>query len=119
MFSIAAFAFLKVGGKPAGIVLWELFGTTNQLLGALALMTVTVWLARLKRTTRPVLIPMALMFVMTLTAMVTKIRQFWEQEAWLVFSFGVLLLALAIWLAVEGMLSLWRVGRERRAAVVS
>ncbi len=119
VFSIAAFAFLKVGGKPAGIVLWELFGTTNQLLGALALMTVTVWLARLKRTTRPVLIPMALMFVMTLTAMVTKIRQFWEQEAWLVFSFGVLLLALAIWLAVEGMLSLWRVGRERRAAVVS
>ena len=111
--SIAVFAFLKVGGKPAGIVLWELFGTTNQLLGGLALLTVTVWLAKLRRPTRPVLIPMGFMFLMTLVAMVTKIRQFAEQEAWFVFGFGVLLLVLAIWLVTEGMLSLWRLNRDR------
>jgi len=113
--SIAAFAFLRIAGKPAGIVLWELFGTTNQLLGALALMTVSVWLARLRRPTRPVLVPMGLMFAMTLTAMVTKIREFWAQEAWLVFSFGILLLVLALWLATEGLISLWRIAQEREA----
>ena len=111
--SIMVFAFLKVGGRPAGIVLWELFGTTNQLLGGLALLTVSVWLARLKRPTRPVLVPMAFMFAMTLTAMVTKIRQFWDQEAWFVFGFGLLLLALALWLVTEGMISLWRIARDR------
>jgi carbon starvation protein len=113
--SIAAFAFLRIGGRPAGIVLWELFGTTNQLLGALALMTVTVWLARLRRPTRPVLIPMIFMFAMTLTAMVAKIRDFHAQEAWPVFGFGLVLLALAVWLAVEGIVSLWRVTRGRDA----
>ncbi|GJM44791.1 MAG: carbon starvation protein A [Gemmatimonadota bacterium] len=116
--SIAAFAFLKIGGKPAGIVLWELFGTTNQLLGGLALLTVTVWLARNRRPTRPVILPMAFMFVMTLVAMVTKIRQFWTQEAWFVFTFAVVLLGLAAWLAAEGLAALWRVWRGAEAPVV-
>ena len=29
--AIALFAFYKVDGKPAGLALWALFGTTNQL----------------------------------------------------------------------------------------
>jgi carbon starvation protein len=115
--SIAVFAMMRIGGKPAGIVLWELFGTTNQLLGGLALLTVTVWLARLKRPTRPVLLPMGFMFLMTITAMLTKIRQFWVQEAWFVLAFGVALLVLAVWLAAEGLISLWQVSRERAAEI--
>lgn len=113
--SIAAFAFLKVGGKPAGIVLWELFGTTNQLLGGLALLTVSVALARLARPVRPVLLPMAFLFAMTLLAMGWKIVQFAQQGAWLVLGFALGLLVLAIWLAVEGITSLWRIRRERVA----
>jgi carbon starvation protein len=111
--SIAYFALLKIGGRPAGIVLWELFGTTNQLLAGLALMTVTVWLAKLRRPTRPVLLPMAFMFTMTLVAMITKIRQFHREEAWFVFGFGIVLLLLAVWLAVEGLVSLGRIARAR------
>ncbi len=101
--SISAFAFLKVGGKPAGIVLWELFGTTNQLLGGLALLTVTVWLTKLRRPVRAVFLPMLFLFAMTLIAMITKIRDFAQQEAWLVLGFGLLLLAMAIWLVAEGV----------------
>ena len=33
---IAFFAFYKIGGRPAGLALWRLFGTTNQLLAGLA-----------------------------------------------------------------------------------
>jgi len=112
--SIGAFAFLRVGGKPAGIVLWELFGTTNQLLGALALLTVAVALARLARPTRPVLLPMAFLFAMTLAAMIWKIREFWEQQAWLVLGFALLLLGLAVWLVIEGLASLWGIRSERQ-----
>ncbi|MBZ0267530.1 carbon starvation protein A [bacterium] len=113
--SIAAFAFLRVGGKPAGIVLWELFGTTNQLLGGLALLTVSVALAKLSRPVRPVLIPMAFLFAMTLLAMGWKIVQFAQQGAWLVLGFALVLLALALWLAAEGIGSLWRIHRGRAA----
>jgi carbon starvation protein len=80
-------------------------------------MTVTVWLAKLRRPTRPVLLPMGFMFVMTITAMVTKIRQFWAQEAWLVFGFGLVLVGLAIWLAIEGLVSLSRIRRRSQASV--
>ena len=111
--SIAGFAFLTISGKPAGIVLWELFGTTNQLLGGLALLTVAVWLAKLKRPTRPVLYPMAFLFLMTLLAMVTKIRDFWVQEAWVVLAFGVLLLVLAVWLVADGLVALWRLSKPK------
>ncbi|MBI2891388.1 MAG: carbon starvation protein A [Nitrospirae bacterium] len=53
------------GQKAAWTLYWTLFGTSNQLLAALTLLAVTVWL---KRTGRPVwftALPMA--FVMTLT----------------------------------------------------
>jgi len=117
--SIAAFAFLEVAGRPAGIVLWELFGTTNQLLGALALLTVTVWLARRRRPTGPVLLPMAFLFLMTLAAMVIKLRDFWIQEAWLVFGFALVLLGLALWLVAEGLLALWRIRKPDPGPVTS
>ncbi|HMB71168.1 MAG TPA: carbon starvation protein A, partial [bacterium] len=106
--SIAAFAFLKIDGKPAGILLWELFGTTNQLLGGLALLTVTVWLTKLRRPTRPVLVPMLFMFAMTLSAMLVKIAEFHRQEAWHVLGFALVLLALAVWLVAEGIFALRR-----------
>ncbi|MCB1178642.1 MAG: carbon starvation protein A, partial [Leptospiraceae bacterium] len=51
--SIGFFAFLKidVGGvqKPAGLALWKLFGTTNQLLAGLALLVLTIYLLKLKK----------------------------------------------------------------------
>jgi carbon starvation protein len=121
--SIAFFALLRIGGKPAGIVLWELFGTTNQLLAALALLTVLVWLVRRRRPALPVALPMIFMFVMTLAGMTIKIRHFYAQEAWLVFGFGLGLGVLAVWLAIEGVLALRRAsssaGRPGEAALPS
>jgi carbon starvation protein len=58
---------------PAWKVFWTLFGTSNQLLAALTLTTITVWL---KRTGRPWLIaalPAAFMLVMTLWALLLTV----------------------------------------------
>jgi carbon starvation protein len=50
--------------------LWPIFGSANQLLAALALLTISVWL--IKKEIRPtfVLIPMFFMFAVTLTSLV-------------------------------------------------
>ena len=40
------FAFYQVGGEFAGLVLWQLFGATNQLMAGLALLAITVYLLR-------------------------------------------------------------------------
>jgi len=59
---------------PAWKVFWTIFGTSNQLLAALTLLTVTVWL---RRTGRPWLIsaiPAAFMLVMTFWSLGLTVR---------------------------------------------
>jgi carbon starvation protein len=59
---------------PAWKVFWTLFGTSNQLLAALTLLTVTVWL---KRTNRPWLVsalPSAFMLAMTLWSLALTVQ---------------------------------------------
>lgn len=54
---------------PAWRAVWPVFGATNQLLAALALLAVTVWLKRTGRTWAFAGLPMAFMLVMTMTAL--------------------------------------------------
>jgi carbon starvation protein len=49
--------------------LWPLFGSANQLLAALALLTVSVWLYHLRRNIWYTLIPTCFMFIVTLSAL--------------------------------------------------
>lgn len=60
---------------PAWRAVWPVFGATNQLLAALALLAVTVWLKRTGRSWLFAALPMAFMLVMTMTALAMLIRQ--------------------------------------------
>ncbi|KEO72922.1 carbon starvation CstA family protein [Anditalea andensis] len=50
--------------------LWPIFGSANQLLAALALLAIAVWLTKQKVNSRFVLIPMFFMFAVTMTSLV-------------------------------------------------
>ena len=65
--TVAVAAFLTFTGTRA--TLWPLFGSANQLLASLTLLAVTVWLARLGKSTTFVKIPMVFMFCVTVTAL--------------------------------------------------
>jgi len=54
---------------PVWRAIWPVFGATNQLLGALALLTVGVWLKHTGRRLAFVLLPMIFMFAVTLLAL--------------------------------------------------
>jgi carbon starvation protein len=54
---------------PAWKVIWPVFGATNQLLGALAMLAVTVWLRNSGRRWVFIAVPMAFMFSVTLVAL--------------------------------------------------
>jgi carbon starvation protein len=106
--AIALFAFLKLDGKPAGLALWALFGTTNQLLAGLALLAITLYLMRRGRIWLVTAIPMVLLLSVTLWAMVVNIFQFYADGAWLLLGVGTLLFVLGVWLVIEGALSVAR-----------
>ncbi len=114
--AIGFFAFYEIDGRAAGLVLWKLFGTTNQVLGGLTLLAVSVYLYRRRRNWWVTLVPMVLLLSTTLVAMVENVLSFWGQREWPLLVVGTLLLVMAIWLVVEAVL---RLRLERRARAVA
>lgn len=106
---IAGFALMRspdpVTGqiKPLGSVLWQLFGTSNQLLAGLSLLVVSLYLRALGRPTVYTLVPMGFMLVVTVSALLWSMNNFWKQGNWLLLTLAGLILLLAIWLLREAI----------------
>ncbi len=106
--AIAFFAFYRVDGRPAGLVLWQLFGATNQLLAGLALLVVGLYLLRRGRNAWPYLLPMAFMLASTLTAMALQIRGWARDREVGLLAIGGAIAAIGVWLVVEAALAVRR-----------
>lgn len=107
---VAAAVALLAGDEPGkgGLLLWPLFGATNQLLAGLALMVAVFYLARRRKPTWPVLVPMVLMMAMPAWAIVYQMVYNWYPEGrWELTGFGIALLLLQLWMAIEGAI-FWR-----------
>jgi len=98
---IGFFAFYRVDGRPVGLALWALFGTTNQLLASLTLLVSSMYLYRRGRNFWVTAIPMVLMTVTTIAAMTRNLIVFWAEGQGLLFSVGLLLLVLAFGIVIE------------------
>jgi carbon starvation protein len=101
---IAFFAFYRVDGQSAGLALWALFGSTNQVLAGLTLLTVTIYLRRKGWNYWYTLVPMVFMLVVTVAAMLYNITQVYlPQRQLLLLTVGVSVFVLSIWLSVEAV----------------
>lgn len=77
--------------------IWPLFGSTNQLLAALTLIAVTVWLHRAKKPTWYTIVPAAVMVVTTLAALSYKLFvDYLPNGNFLLAAVDILLLILAL-----------------------
>jgi carbon starvation protein len=102
------------GVRPAYMDFWTLFGTSNQLLAALTLLAITVWLHREKRRLWYTAAPMVFVMVITVWALAVQVRHaFTSLAGGLRFSVafmngivGLLLLGLAIAVMIEAVLVL-------------
>jgi carbon starvation protein len=101
----AGLAFATGANGTGAMVLWPLFGTANQLLAALALLVVTVYLqgkGGLKYLVTA--IPCLIMLVITNWAMIENEIGFVENGKWLLVVIGGLIFILALWMTVETIL---------------
>jgi carbon starvation protein len=112
--SIAFFAFYEIDGQPAGLALWQLFGSTNQLLAGLALLVVSLYLIQRRRISLPYLLPMVFMMISTLAAMSIQLAEFFAQGQYLLAVVGCCITLIAIWLVVEAAVALLRYRHEGR-----
>ena len=69
----AALTLTTYGGDTTIMALWPAFGVTNQLLAVLALLTVTIWLMKIKRPSLYTGIPMIFMLITTVVAAIYSI----------------------------------------------
>ncbi len=97
-----------------GMIIWPLFGTTNQLLAGLTLLVVSVILVKLRRPARYTMVPMV--FVTTM-AFLSALYQLWDLytagQYFLVF-IDLLIIVAAVLVMLEASSALLR---ERRAAL--
>lgn len=113
---IGFFAFLRIEDpmtgalRPAGMLLWTMFGTTNQLLAGLTLLAVSLFLYKLGRPIWYTVVPMVAMFVISLLAMLINLRDFWTAEVrnWPLIVTDVVVLLMTVWLIVEAAVSFSR-----------
>jgi len=98
-----ALAFYNGSGKGA-LTLWPLFGTANQLLAGLALLVITVYLARKKAPAIYTAIPMVFMIAMTGWAMTINLIKFYTGSQWLLFVLGLIIFILEIWMIIEAII---------------
>lgn len=96
------------GPGSGGLILWPLFGAVNQLLAGLAFMVTVFYLWRRNKPVMFAILPMLMMLFLPAWAMLWNMFNgesgwLWD-EKYLLFGFGVAVMALQIWMVVEAVL---------------
>lgn len=92
-------SYLAVGGFAK---IWPIFGSANQLLAAIALMAIALWLKKEGKGFSMLTIPMVFMLGVTLLALVFLIKTNFTAGNYILVVFPAFLFVLAIFLAFEG-----------------
>jgi carbon starvation protein len=108
------------------VYLWQLFGASNQLMAALSLLIVTIWLASTARNPAFAGIPMVFMYVTTIAASLVTAWNLYRTIAtregvatisvvgsWTMIVVAVLLVVAALVIALDG----WKAWTRYRRAV--
>lgn len=105
---LAAWGLLQYGYTK----IWPIFGSVNQLLGALALTAVSVWLLKNRKRTVYTVIPAVFMICVALSALVILMLQNMSAGNMVIGVLSLLISLLAVALIIEAILA---VSRERRS----
>jgi len=93
----------KPGGAPGtgGLILWPLFGATNQLLAGLAFLVIAFWLWRRALPVWFIVLPTLFMLLLPGIAMAMNVIQFVQNGQWLLAGLGLGTILLQLWIIFE------------------
>jgi carbon starvation protein len=118
--AVACCLFLAFGAGGAsgsgGLVIWPLFGSTNQILAGLTLLVISVMLIKLGRPARYTLIPMAFVMITSTWAALLKLIEWYQAGNWLLVGIDLVVLITSVLVILEAGSS---VSRYRRQSLVS
>ncbi len=102
----AGLAFATGADGTGAMKLWPLFGSANQLLAALALLVITLYLKR-KGGMKFVVtaVPCLIMLIITNWAMIKNEMIFINKGNWLLVTIGAVIFVLALWMTIEAVIA--------------
>lgn len=116
LIAVGACLLLAFGAGGAsgsgGMIIWPLFGSTNQILAGLTLMVLSVILMRLGRPVRYTLLPMIFVLIISFWAGVIKLIEFYQSGNFLlvVIDAVVLITSLMVMLEAASVISSFKKG---------
>ena len=84
-----------------GMVIWPLFGTTNQLLAGMTLLVISVMLVKLGRPARYTMIPMVFVTAMAFFSALLQLWTLYTSASYLLLAMDVLIIVTAIFIMLE------------------
>ncbi len=90
------------GGK-GGLSIWPLFGATNQMLAALTLILIALFLLKQKKNMLPYVIPAIFLILITFVGLIYNVTLFLDKGNSFLVGLTLLLTAIQIWIMVEAM----------------
>ncbi len=102
--TIAVAAYFTFSGTQSA--LWPLFGSANQLLASLTLLTITIWLSKMGSKNNFVKIPMFFMFSVTIVALIFMVQKNLAEGNIPLIILSLVLLAVAIVLVLKARANL-------------
>lgn len=117
VFTALLLSMIPMPGQPwslanagkGGMMLWPMFGATNQLLGGLAFIVVCFWLLRRRMTLWFAAVPAVFMLIMPAWAMLSELPNWYRDGKYLLSAVAVVILLLEAWMLLEASLLLRRV----------
>ena len=98
-----------------GMIIWPLFGSTNQILASLTLLVISVMLIKAGRPAIYTLIPMVFVLTMAFFAGLIKLVEYYEQGNWLLVSLDAIVLVVSVLVMLEAWSVIVTHRRDKRA----
>ncbi len=99
------------GGK-GGLSIWPLFGATNQMLAALTLILVSIYLMKNKKSMLPYIIPAIFVILITFVGLIYNVTLFLSKGNAFLVALSILLTCIQVWIMIEAM-NLFKQGEKK------
>ncbi|GAA4827282.1 carbon starvation protein A [Garicola koreensis] len=109
-----ALTFSQGADGSGGLLIWPLFGTTNQLMAALTLTIVSIMLIRKGRPFLVALVPAAFVLLVSASAAIVQLGDFFSQGEWLLLSLDVIIIIASFWVMVEAIIAMSKAFRSEK-----
>jgi carbon starvation protein len=105
LLAVAACLLLAFGAGgtsgAGGMIIWPLFGSTNQILAGMTLQVISVMLIKMGRPSYYTLLPMLFVFTMSFLAACVTLVQFYRDGNWLLVVLDVIVLGTSLLVMLE------------------